>query len=1080
MGTASGGVATAAGLRFQYLAALDAVLDALDTTTDFLFDSESEADDVVDFAIRDPDGNHLLVVQAKAAVDGADGATVGVAELLEIAARLVAIDSERYRVVTNRRLGPSCGPLVALFDGSREPMSAVDLVGKLPHGSAASVVRILRGLGPDARARLRRVEVVEHIGPDALGEPVIARRVAAMRRNNASAVGVQASTVLTKYLVTEMLRLSARREDRSMSRDQVTRLVMLEDTVLASVLGRHERGKPIGSPPPVPTITRTALQQAVEAHLTWPPVERATRRLVITGLSGIGKSALARAYEAANAGRYDVRLWIDATSPATIEADVRGFLGDALGDRDPAAAFRSVVEQSTASWLVVFDGATGREALAQWVPDSALMDAIATSVDSTRWSRWHPVGATEMDDDEATDLLLDRLAMRDLDERSKESAERLVRHLGRWPLAIELGAAHLARSGHGLDGSVGYLDRLRERIIDDRALVPPDYASHPSLLAAVRIALEELERSQDANLPLTGRALLEAATFFPESVSMRLVATTAATSRASLTVPETPDPIDVDDACVPLHATALARRSTSSGALADRLHTNEVVLYLVRMQLDQRSFERLAVAAQIVVDDFVRSHSEREQYAAVRAALPAVMVAIDRCSEAALLIDRGLLTIGNIAEFFSVAGEFRAAGAYFAMELATLDRNAIDAPSLRAKIQVKRCVVLLHLGVDTDDQIAVVDDAVEQVERARSLLEGAELQQLTFQLRQVIDAISMSSSSPTAATVGRWRAALVRWSGTATPDHHGQAEIEGHLRRGDGSAALTIIEERLRSAPPAYIAVQLRAGRGEALALLGRWIEARDAIVGAIVSAVESGLGAGTLVSTGITILQLATTATLTGGEPEARAAAQSLAREIDGVGVELPQDAARLVLYRTALAADRGAVGRVSAALEAVDRSALVPTGLVRDVRFDHWTIATVGRLIDARSACGGAPAFLVDAVRGVHDHELWIGARGTTADEVGRATELTKASASWRVGADGVDIVLDDGLRRALLRLPLASAGWFSGPDLPVVESVAQLGSFLTERPTTCTVLVFSDLDRGTVMRMPLAAGHTAAQPL
>jgi len=1078
--TASGGVATAAGLRFQYLAALDALLDALDSEREFTFDSESEADDIVDFAIRDASGDHLLVVQAKAAVDDADGVTIGATELLEIAARLVAIDAERYRLVTNRTLGPSSALLLAFFDGSGSSMDVADLVAKLPQRSAAPVARIMEGLGPDARSRMRRLEVIQHTGADGLDESAIARRVASMRRQRAASVGVQASTVLTKYLVAEMLRLSARREGRSMSRNDATRLVMLDDAVLASVLGRYERGGPIGSPPPIPTIARTELQRAVASHLTWPPHERTTRRLVITGLSGIGKSALARGYESANAGRYDVRLWIDATSPATIEADVRGFLGETLGDRDPAPAFRSIVEQSTASWLVVFDGANGGKTLAPWIPDSALMDAVATSVDSTRWSRWQPIGATEMSDDEATALLLARLAVQDADQASKECAERLVRHLGRWPLAIELAAAHLTRSGHGLDDSDGYLDRLRVRVLGDSALIPPDYASHPSLLAAVDVALEELDRYEDAHLSVTGRALLEAATFFPESVSMHLVATTAATARAELTAPELPDPIEVDDACTPLHATALARRSTATGELADRLHTNEVVLHLMRTRLDQDHRHRLAVATQVVLDDFVRSNSEREAYAAVRAAMPAVMVAIDRCSEYGMLIDRGLLTIGNLAEFFSVAGEFRAAGAYFTTELAMLDRNALDAPLLRAKIQVKRSVLLLHLGADVADQVAVVDDALEQIGRAHALIAEAELQQLTSQLRQVVDALRTSGSPPSGATEERWLATLARWSGTSAPDLHGHAEIEGHLRSGDGAAALSAIDEQLRSGPPEYVAVQLRAGRGEALALLGRWDEARDVLVGAMRSAVASGLGAGTLVTTGITILQLATAAVLTGGSPRIGTAAQSMARELDEVGSDLPLDAARIVLYRTALAAERGAVDALSADVDSIDRSALVTTGLVHDVRFDYLTLVAVDRLIEARASCGGAPAFLVDAVRGVHGHELWIGVRGTTADEVGRAVDLPKASASWRVAADGVDVVLHDGLRRALLRIPLASAGWFSGPDLQVNPTAAQLASFLTDRPRACSILVFAGLDRDATDRMTLAPLDGVGRPV
>lgn len=144
--TADGGVAAAAGLEFQYLASVEALLDRLEQDdTDFTFTTEDPDSHVVDFAI-DVAGRRALAAQAKSAVDGPDGPEMTAGELVRIAARLVVEDADRYLVRTNRSLSPG---------GTR----FVQALEALAPGTAGPQVRaaLSPGLRPEPRRQLDAV-----------------------------------------------------------------------------------------------------------------------------------------------------------------------------------------------------------------------------------------------------------------------------------------------------------------------------------------------------------------------------------------------------------------------------------------------------------------------------------------------------------------------------------------------------------------------------------------------------------------------------------------------------------------------------------------------------------------------------------------------------------------------------------------------------------------------------------------------------------------------------------------------------------------------------------------------------------
>lgn len=130
MSSATGGVATATGLRFQYLATIDVLLDWLEGPRDFVITTEDPADEVIDFSVV-ADGSPVLLAQAKASVDGESSARLTPGEVIEQGIRLCGTPSERYLLCTNRELSPSTQELIQVLSTASSEVSAAELRTRL-------------------------------------------------------------------------------------------------------------------------------------------------------------------------------------------------------------------------------------------------------------------------------------------------------------------------------------------------------------------------------------------------------------------------------------------------------------------------------------------------------------------------------------------------------------------------------------------------------------------------------------------------------------------------------------------------------------------------------------------------------------------------------------------------------------------------------------------------------------------------------------------------------------------------------------------------------------------------------------
>jgi hypothetical protein len=216
------------------------------------------------------------------------------------------------------------------------------------------------------------------------------------------------------------------------------------------------------------------------ADLAAGPVGRVVLTQSLTGLGGVGKSALAleHAHRRYDSGEVDLAWWFTAEDRPVLLAAMAGLydrLTGTPGDKDAEAgaiALRNWLEHAPYRWIVVFDNAEPGT-LDGILPADGTGQVIITS----RASDWpgtatHPVGT--LPPDEAAGLLSRITGL-----PPGQDAEDLAAELGGLALAIEQAAAYI-RQTHGTYAD--YLHALRD---DPRTIYETDLAHAESVTARV-------------------------------------------------------------------------------------------------------------------------------------------------------------------------------------------------------------------------------------------------------------------------------------------------------------------------------------------------------------------------------------------------------------------------------------------------------------------------------------------------------------------------------------------------------------------------------------------------------------------
>ncbi|MEU4273887.1 FxSxx-COOH system tetratricopeptide repeat protein [Streptomyces tanashiensis] len=204
-----------------------------------------------------------------------------------------------------------------------------------------------------------------------------------------------------------------------------------------------------------------------------------TSARAISGLGGVGKSALALHYAHRYRDSYALVWWVSAESPETIVTGL-GRITEQLcpqwargcGPED-RAAWAIAWLQAHLGWLLVFDNVEDPSHLHPYLGTLSGGHHLATSRRATGWHALAPVMPLgTLPPDEATGLLCS-LAFpgQTATAEQREAARRLAEDLGCLPLALEQAGAYAYRTGIDLDT---YRRSLALVLDDNRDALSPE------------------------------------------------------------------------------------------------------------------------------------------------------------------------------------------------------------------------------------------------------------------------------------------------------------------------------------------------------------------------------------------------------------------------------------------------------------------------------------------------------------------------------------------------------------------------------------------------------------------------------
>lgn len=185
---------------------------------------------------------------------------------------------------------------------------------------------------------------------------------------------------------------------------------------------------------------------------------------VITGIGGIGKSSVARAYATEHQSLYDLIWWVRAEENLLVVEDFRGLLV-ALGVPDvqrieqPVQHAHVMLANRQRRWLLVFDNVPEQASLRGLVPPDGGGDVIVTSR-STSWGNPRVIIAVPPLDEDGGSALLREVS----GEHDDAAGRELVSELGGLPLALHQAGSYVAENPIGLPEYLTLYRRHRSRL----------------------------------------------------------------------------------------------------------------------------------------------------------------------------------------------------------------------------------------------------------------------------------------------------------------------------------------------------------------------------------------------------------------------------------------------------------------------------------------------------------------------------------------------------------------------------------------------------------------------------------------
>jgi tetratricopeptide (TPR) repeat protein len=322
---------------------------------------------------------------------------------------------------------------------------------------------------------------------------------------------------------------------------------------------------------PNPFFTgRDLLLAELHTRLGTPGVP--VRRVVLTGLGGVGKTSVAVEHVYARHPDYELVWCVNGEQPASLLADLASRLGLAPDAAQEAqvAALRDWLERHQ-RWLLVLDNVENSQAVADLLPRSPSGQVIITSRAGTGWEPLASVLTVEvLTPTDAAGLLLARTG--ETGPQAEAAATTLAAKLGGLPLALEQAGAYVASTGTVT--LAGYTVLFATRALELLKRGQPLGYQH-TVATTWSLALQRLQDTEPAAVDL----LTLASFLAPDDLPLPLLAAYAGEVPEPLAVMAA-DPLALADAVAALRRFSLVR------VVADGLFVHRLLQAVVRAGLD--------------------------------------------------------------------------------------------------------------------------------------------------------------------------------------------------------------------------------------------------------------------------------------------------------------------------------------------------------------------------------------------------------------------------------------------------------------------------------------------------------------
>jgi hypothetical protein len=495
MTTHGGGEIAAYGLSYQYMATADHILRYLHSNPEAIpratlivepllpkadGKDDDEEDDIVDFAIE-IDDEAADSAQVKSSLDPLEN----------------PLQPAPARIILERLLGNTQAPnLLILTNRPLSPQLAEEAEVESIEDSRTTF-RWAKGPQPRTGEEHRCPRIIVDSRTPAELRDSIAGLVRKFRKDRDLSQGLTSSLLLVPILLDYIFQAAAGNAPNYVPALDLLEKLAMPDARIAHVAGAFDWGLPIsGIPNYESTVPRLELLDDIQEHITTDDTATQPARVVLTGLTGSGKSVIASDYCHVSSVAYEFMCWIDCREVDFIDPQVRNIVSQLTRDEiAPTEAIGSVftglVGRHRGPWLIVFDGIQNREDIETYVPSMGRGSVLVTTNNSLHW--WptaHMIEIGDFTEQEAIDCFCSYAAIpTGAVEEFRGPISDIVNRIGRVPLAVSMTGIYFANTqGQLSELAAQYVSALEA--LSDAYAIPSGF--HKTAFVAINYAVRSL------------------------------------------------------------------------------------------------------------------------------------------------------------------------------------------------------------------------------------------------------------------------------------------------------------------------------------------------------------------------------------------------------------------------------------------------------------------------------------------------------------------------------------------------------------------------------------------------------------